>query len=299
MTFNPRRKSSGNGAFLISNRQSQSTTKMDQTPPPRPRNQALFRLRKFRTILQPILLVLTFSTLILAAIYAYCVAKPYTDIPDRLAADVHAEANSSLFGKRETAPYASDSLSSTTRSTTNSSIYSAKNQPETALLFYALTVPSVSLIHLVLELTMHHQTPQILSLRKTYIALLATSSLLICGWIASLSFWMHCELPIFNRDISGQAVCPVQVRGHFMYGIHEVSIARIVVGWIVVMMYMGHVVVMVMGYRVQRRIWRIIGPQTGDNDVEMTQEEARVVVVKFGDDVKGGDGGSGKETTVV
>ncbi|OQV08277.1 hypothetical protein CLAIMM_12580 [Cladophialophora immunda] len=294
-----RRKSTGNGAFLISTARSQSTTKTDTALPPRPRNRVLYRLHKFRTVLLPILLVLTFSTLILAAIYAYCVAKPYTDIADRLATDVDAEANSSIFGKRDTAPYASNSVSSPAPSTTNTSIYAAETQPETALLFYALTAPGLSLIHLVLELTMHHNTPRLLSLRKAYIALLATSSLLVCGWITSLSLWMHCELPIFNQNIPGQAVCPVQVRGHFMYGIHEVSIARIVVGWLAVIMYAGHVVVTVMGYRAQRRIWRIIGPQKGDGDVEMTQGEARVVVVKFGDDVKAGDGASAKETAVV
>ncbi|KIX95612.1 uncharacterized protein Z520_08732 [Fonsecaea multimorphosa CBS 102226] len=287
MRTDPRRKSTGNGAFLISSSRSQSTAKMDRVLPPRPRNPALYRLYKFRTILLPILLALDFSTLILAAIYAYCVAKPYTNVV--------AGANSSIFGKRETAPYAS----STAPSTGNTSIYAAETQPETALLFYALTAGGLSLTHLVLELTMHHNTPRLLSLRKAYIILLATSSLLICGWITSLSFWMHCELPIFNQNISGQAVCPVQVRGHFMYGIHEVSIARIVVGWVVVMMYVAHVVLMVMGWRAQRRIWRIIGPQKGDGDVEMTHGEARVVVVRFGEDVKEADEGSGKETTVV
>ncbi|OAP60616.1 hypothetical protein AYL99_05618 [Fonsecaea erecta] len=292
MRLDPRRTSSGNGAFLISSRRSQSTTaQMDQALPPRPRNPVLYRLHKFRTVLLPILLVMDFSTLILAALYAYCVAKPFTDIPGRLAADVLAEANSSIFRKRETAPSAL---------TDATSIYAAETQPETALLFYALTIPGVSLFHLILELTMHHNTPRLLSLRKAYIALLATSSLLICGWIVSLSFWMHCELPIFNQNIAGQAVCPVQVRGHFMYGIHEVSIARIVVGWVAVMMYLGHLVVVARGWRAQRRIWRIIGPQKcDDKDMEMNHGEARVVVVKFGEDVKGNDGESTKETNVV
>ncbi|KIW85586.1 hypothetical protein Z517_00978 [Fonsecaea pedrosoi CBS 271.37] len=289
MRFNPRRKSSGNGAFLISNQQSHSATDVGQTLPPRPRNPVLYRLHKFRTVLLPILLVFAFSTLILAAIYAYCVAKPHTDIADRLATDADAEANSSIFGKRETTPDASISLSNTAPTTSAASIRAAETQPETALLFYALTVPGLSLIHLALELVIHHNTPRLLSLRQAYIALLATSSLLVCGWITSLSFWMHCELPIFNQKISSQAVCPVQVRGHFMYGIHEVSIARIILGWIAVMLYVGHVVVVSMGYRSQRRIWRIVGPRKGDEDVDMTHGEARVVVVKFGDDVKDGD----------
>ena len=66
-----------------------------------------------------------------------------------------------------------------------------------------------------------------------------------------------------------------------MYGIHEASIARIVVGWVIVLAYLGHIVVLGLGYKAQQRVWRIVGRGKADNDVEMTHGEARVVVVRF------------------
>ena len=64
-----------------------------------------------------------------------------------------------------------------------------------------------------------------------------------------------------------------------MYGIHEDSIARIVFGWIVVLMYIGHVLVLGLGYRAQKRIWRIVGSGAGK-----IHGEARVVMVRFEED---------------
>ncbi|EXJ59072.1 hypothetical protein A1O7_06503 [Cladophialophora yegresii CBS 114405] len=280
MQFNPRRTSSGNGAFLISNTHLRPAMKSEPALPSRPRRPALLRLHKFRAIILPLLLMFTFTTLLLGAIYAYCVAKPHTDIGDILAVDSSAEADSSIFSKRETANTATETTAD------KKSISSSYGHSEVALLFYALTAPGLSIFHTVFELIMHHHTPQYLSRRSIYITFLTTSSLLTCGWITTLAFWMHCELPIFNQNKAGQGVCPIQVRGHFMYGIHEVSIARIVVGWIIVLTYIGHVVLLSFGYNVQKRIWRIIGGGAATGDVEMTHGEARVVVVSFDEDDK-------------
>jgi hypothetical protein len=227
----------------------------------------------------------TFTTLILGAIYAYCVAKPHTDIGDLLAVDSNAEADSSIFTRRETAAGTKSSSSS-------------YGESEVALLFYTLTVPGLSIVHNLFELIMHHQTPEYMSRRSIYIAFLTTSSSLICGWITTLAFWMHCELPIFNQNKAGQGVCPIQVRGHFMYGIHEVSIARIAVGWVIVLTYMGHVVLLGLGYKAQKRTWRIVGGGNADGDVEMSHGEARVVVVRCDQDGKD-DGSLAKEANVL
>jgi hypothetical protein len=251
---------------------------MEQALPPRPRNPTLLRLHKFRVIILPIVLISVFTTLILGAIYAYCVAKPHTDIADQLALDSNAHADSSIFGKRETTTSGSGSGS------------------ELALLFYTLTVPGLSILHNAFELIMHHNTPRLLTLRSIYITFLATSSLLVCGWITNLAFWMHCELPIFNQNIPGQRICPAQVRGHFMYGIHEVSITRIVVGWTIVLVYMIHVVLLALGYRVQRRLWRITGEGKAN---ETSHGEARVVVVRFEEEGRRDDRALSKEANVV
>lgn len=287
MKFNPRRVSTGNGAFLISNSRASTPSLADPALPPRPRNSALRRIHKFRVVLLPILLMFVFTTLVLGVIYSYCVAKPHTDIADQLAVDGNAEADSSIFSKRATGTQSDTSTSST------------ENQSEVALLFYTLTLPSLSILHLFLELIMHHNTPQYLRKRAMYIALLATLCLLICGWITTISFWMHCELPVFNQSKAGQAVCPVQTRGHFMFGIHEVSIARIAVGWIIVSMYMGHVVLLGMGYKSQKRIWRVLGSGKVADDLERSHGQARISVVRFDEGSGNPDAGLDKEANVI
>jgi hypothetical protein len=237
----------------------------------------------------PILLVIVFTTLVLGAIYAYCVAKPHTDIASQLAVDSNAEADSSIFGKREAGSFTAAPTTATT---------DAKDAPETALMFYTVTVPVLSMLHLAFELIMHHNTPRHLSLRKVYIALISASTLLICGWVVSLSFWMHCELPVFNKNKLGQGVCPAQTRGHFMYGIHEVSITRIAIGWAVVAMYMIHVLFLGLGYKAQKRIWRIVGSNNA-KDVDATFGEARVITVRFDEGATTREAGLAKEANVV
>jgi hypothetical protein len=289
MAFKTRRASTGNGAFPISTSRALPSSKLEFPPPPRPKIPALRRLHKTRTIILPILLIIVFTTLVLGAIYSYCVAKPHTDIASQLAVDSNAEADSSIFGKREVRSFASVPTTATS---------DAKDAPETALMFYTVTVPLLSMFHIAFELITHHNTPRLLSLRKVYIALITASVLLICGWVVSLSFWMHCELPVFNKNKIGQGVCPVQTRGHFMYGIHEVSITRLATGWAVVAMYMVHVLFLGLGYKAQKRIWRIVGSTT-TKDVDRTFGEARVITVRFDEGAATRGAGLAKEADVV
>lgn len=243
-----------------------------------PHHPALRRLHKFRTIVLPILLVLVFTSLILGAIYAYCVAKPHTEIADRLAQNSTAEADGSLFGRRSAS--FSPSHEHTLRSTTPQDHLETTTASSLPLLFYTLTTPGISLIHLAFELIIHHNTT---GLRKPYyLAILTISSLLVAGWITTLGFWMHCELPPLNKSKAAQAICPVQIRGHFMYGIHEVSVVKAVVGWIVVVVYLGHVVLLAMGLKAQRRIWRFGGPGSVEHG------EASEIVIRLEEgDIKG------------
>ncbi|EXJ77483.1 hypothetical protein A1O3_09709 [Capronia epimyces CBS 606.96] len=273
--------------------------------PVRPQQPALLRLHRFRTIVLPMLLVLVFTSLILAAIYAYCVAKPHTQIADRLAQNSTAEADSSLFGKRALAPGFSlplplplhtiaSTLTLTTRSTTSQT--EPQGQPVTALLFYTLTTPGVSLVHLSFELITHHHNAEHLHGRRVYFAVLAASSLLVAGWITTLSFWMHCELPSLNKSsfqsnssssshsIASQAFCPAQVRGHFMYGIHEVSIVKAVLAWVIVLVYLCHIVLLGLALKAQRRMWRLT------RSLEIEHGEASEVVIRLEDEEGDGSG---------
>lgn len=255
--------------------------------PTRLRHPSLARLHKFRNLIIPILIMFVFTTLILGAIYAYCIAKPHTSIADQLARDPSAEANDSIFGKRQAStdlflePAMRDA-EATNESTTDSPSKDRESQPQTALLFYTLTAPTASLVHLAFELVMHHHNPTHLAKRAAYTVLIPSTILIAAGWITTLTFWMHCELPPLNS--TGQEVCPAQVRGHFMYGIHELSIAKAVVGWLVVLTYLWHVYLLFQAIKVQKRIWRIQGDGHASADVE--HGAATEIVVSVSDQMK-------------
>ncbi|KAL2416120.1 hypothetical protein ABEF91_004053 [Exophiala dermatitidis] len=253
-----------------------------------PRAPTLRRLHHFRTIILPILLVLVFTTLILGSIYAYCVAKPHTDIADLLAQNSTAETDSSLFQR-------SPALRDTSTSSDSSS------DPLLALLFYTLTTPTISIIHLFFEIVIHHNsnTPTrglpLLSRRTIYFSILSLSSLLVAGWITNLSFWIHCELATStskhksldgssnsNLVPSSQAICPPQIRGHFMYGIHEVSIAKAVVGGVVLCLYLGYIACLVSGWKAQKRVWRLIGTDQKLEHGEAAEVDVEVIRVDVG-----------------
>ncbi|KAK6380792.1 hypothetical protein LTS17_004993 [Exophiala oligosperma] len=271
MKFTTRRVSTG---FPISRPQLQLQQLTFPPPPtshpPRPRNRALHSLHKFRTVGLPVLLVLVFTTLILNAIYAYCVAKPHTDIADQLSKSSTAEANGSLFGRRSGGSLGFDALLSTRVATTSGKKpRQQQGTSEVALLFYTLFTPAVSLVHLCFEFTVHHATPRYLRSKTAFLVLTSFTALAVAGWITTLAFWMHCELPSLDHS-GGQAVCPPQVRGHFMYGIHEVSIAKIALGWLAGLAYAMHVLVLVGGYKAQRRAWRMGNIGDADEVTEMT-----------------------------
>lgn len=334
MRFTTRRVSDGN-VFPISNprpltrapainaaESSLDTRSSNQQLPSRPRHPALRRLHKFRTIVIPVTLMLVFTTLILGAIYAYCVAKPHTAIAEQLAVDSSAEVDGSIFSRRQNETYlvftptntttddTTITVNPTNTTTTNSTTFVRRqddsdlipaskdpqqsssdtstqepddSEPQTALLFYTLTTPAISLIHLTFELIMHHHTPQHLSKRMAYLVLLTTSTLLAAGWLTTLGFWMHCELPPLNR--TRQDLCPIQVRGHFMYGIHEVSIAKTVVAWLIAFVYLGHVVCLAIGWGAMKRVWRITGGAGGKNGA-LEHGQATEIVVSVDDQLK-------------
>lgn len=230
--------------------------------------------------------MLVFTTLILGAIYAYCVAKPHTAIADKLALDSSAEVDGSIFSRRQDDLASVPATKDPQQGDSDSSSQDRDDtEPQTALLFYTLTTPAVSLIHLTFELIMHHHTPQHLSKRTAYIVLLSTSTLLAAGWLTTLGFWMHCELPPLNS--TRQDLCPAQVRGHFMYGIHEVSIAKTVVAWLIAFVYLGHVICLAIGWGAMRRVWRITGGGSGGGkNGKLEQGQATEIVVSVDDQLK-------------
>ena len=86
--------------------------------------------------------MLVFTTLILGAIYAYCVSKPHTAIADQLAQDSNAEVDGSLFSRRQDSGVVPTTKDPASESRSKDRDYS---EPQTALLFYTLVTPAVSL----------------------------------------------------------------------------------------------------------------------------------------------------------
>lgn len=55
-------------------------------------------------------------------------------------------------------------------------------------------------------------------------------------------FWTNCEINPFLGPAAdkGEAVCPVQIRGHRMGGVSQLSVGKVVLGWIVVAVYVSY-----------------------------------------------------------
>jgi len=219
-----------------------------------PRIPALKRLARNRQYTLPILLVFTFTTLVLSVIYAYCVAKS------------HDSTDTSLFGKRyvkavwlpSLVPRANNGQNVTSLSPSDGE---REGQGLTALFFYTITLPFCSLVHVSTELMLHLHCQPVLSSRRAHIVSMTTTLALLCGWIITASFWIHCELPGHGNP----GVCPSEVRGHFMYGIHEVSIAKASVTWIIIVLYGVHAGFVATSMKACRRLWKLeSGEERGD-----------------------------------
>lgn len=52
-------------------------------------------------------------------------------------------------------------------------------------------------------------------------------------------FWVNCEVRAFGGG-GAEGVCPVQIRGHRMGGVSELSVAKVVLGGLVVLAYVGY-----------------------------------------------------------
>lgn len=56
-------------------------------------------------------------------------------------------------------------------------------------------------------------------------------------------FWLNCEITLFSA--SSEDVCPVQIRGHRMGGVSELSIGKVALAFVVILGYAGYCVYLV------------------------------------------------------
>ncbi|RMZ74854.1 hypothetical protein DV737_g5664, partial [Chaetothyriales sp. CBS 132003] len=102
----------------------------------------------------------------------------------------------------------------------------------------------------------------------------------LLAFTLSTSFWTACEMPP-PTSTALDRLCPAQVRGHFMYGIHELSIAKVAMGWAVVVGLVLHIWCQVKARRAARNSrrsrWAIDTAQAdyGKADVEVVVLDER------------------------
>lgn len=79
-------------------------------------------------------------------------------------------------------------------------------------------------------------TNKVLLRRRTGTLLsFSAAVLLLLGWTTIQFFWLNCEIVSFGRR--GQDVCPVQIRGHRMGGVSELSVGKVVLAFAVMLGY--------------------------------------------------------------
>ncbi|RMZ80984.1 hypothetical protein DV738_g2507, partial [Chaetothyriales sp. CBS 135597] len=215
-------------------------------------------------LLVPILLIITFAIVVLSVIFGYCVSTPHT---------------------QATTTAAKKDSSSTELPTASA----RPDAPTATLVFYLLTSPVALLLLLSVELILHHHYYYYSSSKSSFFSsvslfnpnarlpsflLLLIHLVTILGFTLSTSFWTACELPP-PTSTALERLCPAQVRGHFMYGIHELSIAKAVMAWVVVVGLALHIWCQVKARRVARNSrrsrWALDAAQAdyGKPDVEV------------------------------
>jgi hypothetical protein len=153
-----------------------------------------------------------------------------------------------------------------------------KSSLSAALVFYTLTSPLFTILlisaELILIFSSNHTSNQTsipspieeprprsrfstsLTSRRAHFVLLILTLLNIASLTTTSSFWTYCELPPPSIT-TARMICPAEIRGHWMGGIHEVSIAKITIGWLVVIGLVCHAFFIYQNMRVERRRWAV------------------------------------------
>ena len=188
----------------------------------------------------PSIVVLSFVTFILAIIYANCIALPHTE-GQRGGGGGEGEGEDGdsaykLHRRNEAADQG------------------GKQRGDAGVLFaYTALLPLLTFIHAATESSLYLGRPAWFTTRNAHILTLSLSSLLVAAWSATASLWTVCELTPLGRPV----VCPAAVRGHFMYGIHEVSVAKAVLACLVVALYGVHTACVGASASRLRRVWKV------------------------------------------
>ncbi|KAK5094713.1 hypothetical protein LTR24_003413 [Lithohypha guttulata] len=138
-----------------------------------------------------------------------------------------------------------------------------------ALTFYTATLPFLTMLHTTIELLTSLIRPQttqhtrlgdalrfragadvdargLVTRRRIGTLLSFSASALLClGWLTMQMFWINCEIATFGGSPGAEQICPVQIRGHRMGGVSELSVGKVVLGFVVLIGYLGYCVYLV------------------------------------------------------
>lgn len=212
----------------LQNKQTQRSPSIDTSLPS--------SIRRSRKFLLPAILLLSFVTTILSTIYAYCIASPHTRLTAAdYANDPHAELNDSMFRR--------DATSGTTI-----------RSPTPTLISYTLTTPLATLLIIVAEIAQHILRPKSNYSRLALLLSLVSALCVSFGWIATSIIWVHCEISPLQHTPGAQNMCPASVRGHFMWGIHELSWAKAALGFLIGICFLFHALFVFKSFRNTRQL---------------------------------------------
>lgn len=189
-------------------------------------------------------------------IFAYCAALPHSD--NLQAAQEALSNNDTTLEHRDTPIYSADSTpynktieEALAEDVANREKFS-KPSAKAALTFYTATLPLLTIIHTSTELLTSLIKPQTSqstrlgdalrfrqSKHRISTLLSFTVSVLLClGWFIMELFWANCEIALFSP--SSEGVCPIQIRGHRMGGVSELSIGKVSLSFVVILAYIGY-----------------------------------------------------------
>lgn len=130
---------------------------------------------------------------------------------------------------------------------------------------------SPSVVSQTIEPRRHSRIARFLRSRRAHLIFLGLIFVNVCSLAITASFWTHCEIP--SPVITQNALmCPKELRGHWMGGIHEVSLAKVILSWLVIFGSVAHAYVMFRNMKAERRRWAVHEDQEMAKEIDVVVE---------------------------
>lgn len=210
--------------------------------PPKSILKRLSTAKRQRQFILLAILTLAFTILVLGGLFAYCAALPHSD-KQSSASD---STNGTVSMQRRSSNGTDSSLQSDINTESQDEKQFETTSARAALLFYTAFLPLLSILHASTELlvslvrtqTFTRRAQATISRRRKILPMISfcATCLLLVGWLPLNIVWLNCEVVKFGGD----KMCPIQIRGHNMAGVDEVALAKDVLAWVLMGVYIGY-----------------------------------------------------------